>query len=277
MKKSNKSGPARKPARRGNRVSVQWEDHQSFHVPIPRNEPERLAELHDFEILDTGSEAVFDAITLLASHICETPIALITLIDSDRQWFKSKVGVTLSETSRDIAFCAHAIMTEDLFILPDASKDKRFAQNPLVRSHPRIRFYAGAPLITRNHHALGTLCVIDRVPRKLTRDQEQALRALSQQVMAQLDSRRQIKEMQRRLQQQRDEYATLSRQLTQASARQRSLQESLRRIRHELRTNSKSIMNLADQAFLGCPGSPSKRALQSIRSLAQALLERAVV
>jgi GAF domain-containing protein len=275
MKGNNKSSHSAKQTRRRKPMQVRWEEQLPFEVPVPRDEPERLAELHDFEILDTGSEEVFDSITLLASHICGTPIALITLIDSDRQWFKSKVGITLSETSRDIAFCAHTIMTEELFILPDASKDKRFAQHPLVRSHPRIRFYAGAPLVTRNHHALGTLCVIDRVPRKLSREQEQALRALSRQVMAQLESRRQIKEMQRRLQQQRNEYASLTRQLGQSNARKRSSEEALRRIRHELRANSKSMITLVDQALGGWPASPSKRALRSVRSMAQALLERA--
>src|SRR5258706_2703589 len=173
----------------GKPMKVRWGEEAAFPVPIPPNEAQRLAELKTFEILDTPPEEVFDNITLLASHICGTPIALITLIDSDRQWFKSKVGVTVAETSRDIALCAHAIIEEDLFVVPDASRDKRFASNPLVRSHPRIRFYAGAPLMTRNRHALGTLCVIDRVPRTLTKGQREALRAFSHQVMEQLETR----------------------------------------------------------------------------------------
>src|SRR5207247_9005149 len=189
--------------------------------PMPKDEPDRLAELHNYEILDTLPEEVFDNITLLASHICQTPIAMVTLVDSDRQWFKSKVGTTVAETSRDIAFCAHAIMEEDLFVVPDAAADKRFARNPLVLSRPKIRFYAGAPLLTPHKHALGTLCVIDRVPRRLTKEQLEALRALSRAVMSHLETRRQIKQMQRRLKREGAERAQLCRQLNDAKVRRR--------------------------------------------------------
>jgi two-component system cell cycle sensor histidine kinase/response regulator CckA len=116
-------------------------------------------------------------------------------VDEDRQWFKSKVGVTINETSRDISFCAHAVKQQDLFIIPDATKDLRFANNPLVTSDPKIRFYAGAPLITPDGHALGTLCVIDKVPRELRPEQQQALRVLARHVMTQLELRRHTKEL----------------------------------------------------------------------------------
>lgn len=268
--KADKSKPAR-----GKRVKVEWKDEKPFPVPIPANEPERIAELRDFEVLDTPPEEAFDTLTHLASHICGTPIALITLIDSDRQWFKSKVGVSLSESSRDIALCAHAIMEEDLFIIPDALLDKRFARNPLVRSRPRIRFYAGAPLITRNRHALGTLCVIDLVPRKLTKEQRNALRALSRQVMAQLESRRTLRKAQRELVQKAGEESQLQRQINQAIAQQRSWEEACRRLNHEVRATTHSIMDLVDQDLNSRPDSSSKAALKSIRSLAESLLERA--
>jgi GAF domain-containing protein len=164
----------------------------------PANEKQRLETLRGYEILDTEPEAAFDDLTLLASYVCQTPVALISLIDADRQWFKSKVGVSVTETSRDIAFCASAILQPDVFIVADASRDKRFAENPLVVSEPKIRFYAGATLMTEGQ-ALGTLCVVDRVPRELSPEQLEALRALSHQVLAQLELRRNLKRLQQSL------------------------------------------------------------------------------
>jgi len=159
-------------------------------VPIPENEERRIEALGRYEILDTPPEQDFDDLTLLASHICDAPIALITLIDKNRQWFKSKVGLGLSETARDLAFCAHTIAEPDVLIVRDATADPRFAGNPLVLSEPHIRFYAGATLMTSDGYALGSLCVIDRTPRDLTGDQMDALRALSRQTMVQLEIRR---------------------------------------------------------------------------------------
>src|SRR6476660_708453 len=163
-------------------------------API-RNEKQRLKVLWQYDVLDTVPEEVFDDLTELAARICEAPIAMITLVDEKRQWFKSKVGVTVSETSRDISFCGRAIEQSDLFIVPDATLDQRFADNPLVISDPKIRFYAGAPLITPDGHALGTLCVIDKVPRELRPEQRQALRVLARHVMMQLELRRHSKEL----------------------------------------------------------------------------------
>ena len=163
--------------------------------PVPRNEARRLKILWQYDLLDTVPEEIFDDLTELAARICEAPIALISLIDEKRQWFKSKVGVTINETSRDISFCAYAITQENLFIVPDATLDPRFAKNPLVTSDPKIRFYAGAPLITPDGHALGSLCVIDKVPRELREDQKQALRILARHVVSQLELRRRSREL----------------------------------------------------------------------------------
>src|SRR5215813_12772744 len=162
-----------------------------------QNEKKRLKVLWQYEVLDTVPEEVFDDLTELAARICEAPIALISLVDEKRQWFKSKVGIGVNETSREVSFCAHAIKQSDLFIIPDASKDERFANNPLVTSEPKIRFYAGAPLITPDGYALGTLCVIDKVPRQLRPDQKQALRVLARHIMSQLELRRHFRELAR--------------------------------------------------------------------------------
>ncbi len=162
-------------------------------APLPEKEPERLEALQRYEILDTESEQRFDDLTLLAKHICDAPIALISFVDAERQWFKSRIGLTASQTPRAVSFCGHAILEEDVMVVPDAAADARFADNPMVTGEPGIRFYAGAPLLTSTGHALGTLCVIDRKPRELTEEQLEALRVLARQVVAQLELRRRLK------------------------------------------------------------------------------------
>jgi GAF domain-containing protein len=167
----------------------------AMNIPVPKNEAKRIQVLWQYDILDTVPEEVFDELANLAGLICGAPIALITLVDENRQWFKAKVGVTLNETQRDISLCTHAIMQTDLFVIPDTTLDARFKNNPLVTEGPKIRFYAGAPLVTPDGHALGTLCVVDKVPRNLNENQLQALRVLARHVMIQLELRRHAKEL----------------------------------------------------------------------------------
>ena len=161
-------------------------------IPRPSNETARLQALNKYEILDTATESVFDDLTRLAAHICGVPTATISLIDRDRQWFKSKIGIEVCTTPRDIAFCAHGILQIEPLIITDAQQDRRFADNPLVIGAPYIRFYAGVPLIDPDGFALGTLCVIDYVPRQLSNQQLDALVVLARQVMTQLILRRNL-------------------------------------------------------------------------------------
>jgi len=148
-------------------------------APLPDNEEGRLKTLNSLDLLDTVAEPEFDELTALAAQICNMPVALISLVDHNRQWFKAKVGLDVSETSRDVAFCAYSILTPDQIMeIPDALLDKRFSENPLVTETPKFRFYAGIPLVASNGHALGTLCVLDYKPGKLNGAQKVALEAL---------------------------------------------------------------------------------------------------
>lgn len=202
-------------------------------APVPPDESARLAELEAFRILDTLPEESYDDITRLASQICDTPIALVSLVDHDRQWFKSRIGLETTETSRDVAFCAHAIVKSDeMLVVPDATVDDRFADNPLVLGDPGIRFYAGAPLVTESGHAIGALCVIDRKPRLLTTDQRLALSALARQVMAQMSLRQAL-----------DHVSRQQEELTEA-IRQRDTVVAA--VSHELRTPLTAVLGFID-------------------------------
>jgi diguanylate cyclase (GGDEF)-like protein/PAS domain S-box-containing protein len=156
----------------------------------PADESARLEELRGYEVLDTAAEPEFDRLTRLAQHLFEVPIALVSLVDANRQWFKSKVGLEASQTSREVSFCGHALLQQKPFIIPDAAADQRFADNPLVTGAPHIRFYAGAQLINSTGRALGTLCIIDRQPRELSATQQAMLVDLAALVVEQLESRR---------------------------------------------------------------------------------------
>jgi hypothetical protein len=157
---------------------------------LPANEAARLRSLASYQVVDTLPEDVYDDLVFLAGFICQTPIALISLVDEKRQFFKAGIGLPVRETPRDLAFCAHAILQNQPFIVNDATADERFAHNPLVTGDPQIRFYVGIPLLTPEGLPLGTLCAIDRKPRDLSPEQARALSVLARQVMVQLELRR---------------------------------------------------------------------------------------
>ena len=157
--------------------------------PIPDDEPERLTALRRYRILDTLPEQVYDDLTRLAAHICQTPMALVSLIDAQRQWFKSRIGIEDAQTDRAYSFCAHAVATREMLVVPNALEDDRFVGNPYVLGAPDVRFYAGTPLLSSDGHALGTLCVIDRKPRRFRDDHREMLAALGRLVMSQIELR----------------------------------------------------------------------------------------
>jgi GAF domain-containing protein len=162
-------------------------------------ENRRLEALNSYDVLDTLPEKEYDAITRLASYICQAPIALITLVDNDKQWFKSKVGLDINETPRNDAFCNYTIQGDEIFEVPDALLSENLKSNPLVDTTDGIRFYAGAPLIDPDGYRLGALCVIDLIPRTLTNEQRDALRTLADEVMSHLTLRKQKKELEKSL------------------------------------------------------------------------------
>lgn len=195
-------------------------------APLHSNEQQRLLALKRYEVLDTQAEGVFDDLTDLASRICGTPISLVSLVDTDRQWFKSRVGLDAEQTDRSIAFCSHAILQDDVFEIPNALKDDRFDDNPLVTGAPDIRFYAGAPLIAPDGSPIGTLCVIDQKPHDLTEDQKQALRILARQVVSQLELRLKNRQL-NRISKEREHFFTL--------------------IAHDLRSPFNAILGLSER------------------------------
>lgn len=214
-------------------------------APLPANEPERQRALEQYRVLDTPPEPIFDEITNLAAAICQTPIALISLIDRERQWFKSKVGIEICETPRSIAFCAHVILQSELVIVPDARLDPRFADNPVVTGPPYIRFYAGMPLITPRGYGIGTLCVVDYQPRELTPVQQQTLRTLGRQVVNELELRRHLE---------------VTRQHLAHIQRLSSLQEAIFNSRNHAIIVTRpdgiiTLMNRAAEEWLGYPAS----------------------
>lgn len=222
-------------------------------------EQRRLQALLDYQILDTPPEPDFDEIVALASEICETPISLVSLIDSNRQWFKAKVGLDAIETPRAVAFCAHAILQDDVFIVEDSFLDERFKDNPLATDAPHVRFYAGAPLVNKEGMPLGTLCAIDSVPRTLSELQIKALRTLSHQVVAQLELRLLIQKQQEQL------------LLLQKQAQDKNRFFSI--VSHDLRSPFNGILGLANLLAEDCENLDAdevKEYAQDIQHSAQA-------
>lgn len=207
---------------------------------IPENETERLAELYEYQILDTMPEQDFNQLTELASSVCGKPIALVSLIDDKRQWFKSRHGLDAIETPRDIAFCAHAINQEDVFEVQDSRQDERFWDNPLVTGSTQVIFYAGSPLVSPSGHKLGTLCVIDHQPSQLTSLQKRQLQIIANQVVAQF-------ELRKTLNIQNDLLLKSSQLSTSLNSKNKELEQFVYSVSHDLKSPLVTIAGFTEQ------------------------------
>lgn len=214
-------------------------------APTAPQEAARLASLEALEVLDSAPQAEFDALVKAASLVCQTPISLISLVDDHRQWFKANVGLPgVSETPREMAFCAHAILDDEVLVVPDATQDARFIDNPLVTGQPEIRFYAGAPLRLRDGHQVGTLCVIDRRAREITPSQLEILRCLAVAAANALESRlaqQQWAAARARLLELQTEQA----EQEAKAATQRAKEAFFSRVSHEMRTPLNAVLGFA--------------------------------
>lgn len=235
-------------------------------APKPANEEARLEELKSYDILDTLPEKDFDDLTFLASEICQTPMALITLVEEERQWFKSKVGIEGSETSRRDSFCSHTIIQNEVMVVPDSLKDERFADNPLVTAAPHVRFYAGAPLKTAAGHNLGALCVVDNQPRNITTKQMEALQSLARQVVNQMELRRSLRQL-------KESENELKHSKTMAEDAYRVKGEFLANMSHEIRTPMNGIIGLTELLQNSKLDREQTEKLRMIQTCGQTLLD----
>lgn len=224
----------------------------------PVNEGARIKKLLSYRVLDTEAESAYDDLTAIAAQICGTPTSVVSLVDVDRQWFKSTVGLDATETPRDLAFCAHAILKPQVLVVPDARTDERFANNPLVTGPPYIRFYAGAPLITPDGYALGTLCIIDSEPRDLSPAQIQTLEALARQVVNQLEIRLTLERIQQEVAEKekaqaalRQVNASLEERIQERTEAVRQKNQALEKALYELQHAQASLVHSEKIATLG--------------------------
>src|SRR4051794_5631155 len=226
--------------------------------PLPVNEPERLAALRRYDLLDTPPEQTFDRITRLAAGVLGMPISLVTLLDETRQWFKARHGLNITWTRRDIAFCAYAILETDTLVVPDATVDERFAANPLVTGEPHARFYAGAPLVTPDGHVLGTLCVLDQAPHpEFSEQQRFLLRDLADLVMIEIEARSANLALQREIL----EHQETERRLHRSLAEKETL---LREVHHRVKNNLQAIWGMLQAEAARLRHNPEARERMSL-------------